>query len=221
MTKRHQNFTWILAVMVLMLLSGFLGSQLSGERNTNANNVSAANDQVTYTSTENGDWTAERRSYEVTIAEYKKSVLNSRNQIKALRARIGKLENLKNDLEVQLSFQDQIIVPVHDTLINLQHDTVLAGVISYSDRWMKLKGIIANDSLTMEYEVKADLNIVTYQKRDGFMKPEYLAVNILSSNPHLDVEHMENYQISTKKRFYQTRAASIGIGLLAGGLLFR
>jgi hypothetical protein len=138
-----------------------------------------------------------------------------------MKERIGNLNNLVNDLNLQLSIQDFVSVPVHDTIIVAKGDSEQVKGISYRDKWLSLKGVLYPDTLKLTYAMQAGLSIATHWKPTGLFKPNYLAVNVHSDNPYLKVDGLENFQIKEKKRFYQTRGFAFAAGALTSLLILR
>jgi hypothetical protein len=195
--------------------------QLNQVENTAMKNLKASRDSITHLTLKDGSHTAEKRSFEVTLREYKSAVLKSRDSVRQMKERIGNLNNLVNDLELQLSIQDFVSVPVHDTVIVNGSDSTRLQNLNYRDKWLSLSGMLYPDTLKLNYSVNAGLGIATYWNPDGFFKPKYLSVNVHSDNPHLQIGGMENFQIKEKKRFYQTRGFAFAAGALSTFLILR
>lgn len=214
MNKIFKRILMAFYAAILLVLTVQCG-QLREAKETSAQNLKASRDSISYFKLKDGSYAAEKRSYEVTLKEYKTAVLRSRDSIRQMRERIGNLNNLVNDLNLQLSIQDFVSAPIEDTAIIHNEDTVRLHRIGYRDKWLSLHGLLYPDTLKLNYEVRAGLGIAHHWKKEGLFKPRYLNVNAHSDNPHLRVTGLENFQIRDKKPFYKTRGFAFAAGALS------
>jgi hypothetical protein len=203
-------------VIFFILLAGHQCQQRKSAEAHASQSLRSLRDSIHHRTLKDGTRIAEKRSTELSQKDFEKAVLKSRDSVRQLKERIGSLAHLTRSLRVELAEKDTIRAPIHDTVLIVRHDTVRAGKVRYQDRWLSLDGLLLNDSLRLSYGLRADLDIATYWKSDGLLKPKYLVVNILSRNPHLAVTGIEDFHIRPKQRFFETNAFHLAIGFAAG-----
>ena len=182
----------------------------------NETNLNVSHDSIHHIALKDGTKAAEKSSYIFTVKEYQQIILVKHDSIKRLKERIGSLDRLTNELRLQITLQANINVPIHDTIIIREHDSIHFKAFHYDDNWLAVDGILQSDSARLRYKVCANLDIATYWKRGGIFKSDMLTVNITSSNPNLEVNGMNNYSIQEPKMFYETRGFAFATGLVAG-----
>lgn len=109
-------------------------------------------------------------------------------------------------------------VPVYYT-DTIPCDT-FAVPFTYTDEWLAIHGISNNNGLNIQrININSDLTIVTGEKKNGLFKRNEQVVSVVSSNPHLRVTNLTNYNIKPKVPFYDKwwfKAALFGGGVIVG-----
>lgn len=221
--------TWIQKIEHLLLLILIIALMLSVHRCRSAEedhqmlsaDLRITKDSIRYFRETNGILVAEKESYRLSIEDYKKAVLNNKQQQKELKKRIGNLNNLTSALKIELTAKEDLQLPVTDTIVIIKHDTIKGGSLHFHDRFLTLNGLCLDDSLYVRYQFRTGLDIATYWKREGWFKPRSLVVNIKPDNPHVRITGLDHYSITEKKRFYQTKGFWFGLGMLGGYILSR
>lgn len=110
-------------------------------------------------------------------------------------------------------------VPVHDTIVIIQLDTIPAKRFTYSDEWTKLIGLQFRDSVSIDYTTRADLRLYTYWKRGGLFKPRVLHAQLNTNNPHLSVERFTDISVPYKRKWHEKPAfrTVAALGLFGAG----
>jgi hypothetical protein len=197
-------------------------SSAQSEKAMLSNDLRTKKDSISYYRLANGTLVAEKESYQLSIGDFKKSILRDKTEEKELTKRIGKLSRLNNELKIQLTVKGDIQLPVSDTLVIVKHDTIKAVGLNFHDRFLTLNGLYLNDSLHLNYQFRTGLDIATYWKENGLFKPRSLVVNVKPDNPHVTITGLDNYAIVEKtKPFYKTNGFWGTVGLIAGFFLFK
>jgi hypothetical protein len=213
-------------ILILILIIAVFASvrqcrSVSQEKEMLSRDLKITNDSIHYFKLKNGTLVAEKESYQLSIKDYKKLVVNSRQSQKDLKKRIGNLNRLNSDLKIQLTTKDDIQLPVTDTVVIVKHDTIKAGSLHFHDRFLTLNGLYLDDSLKLSYQFRTGLDIATYWKDNGLFKPRSLFVNVVPDNPHVTIYGLDNYLITEQKKFYQDNKFWFGLGFLAAFIIPR
>lgn len=109
-------------------------------------------------------------------------------------------------------------VPVYYT-DTIPCDT-FAVPFKYTDEWLAIHGISNNNGLNIQrININSGLTIITGEKKNGLFKRNEQVVSVVSSNPHLRVTNLSNYNIKPKVPFYDKwwfKAAIFGGGVFVG-----
>ena len=85
-----------------------------------------------------------------------------------------------------------------------------------SDSFFAIKGVVGIDGLEIDsLSIPNELTITTGKIDGGFFKKDKYAVEIVSSNPNVDITKVNNTQFKPKTRFYKKWCFGFGLGAIA------
>ena len=85
-----------------------------------------------------------------------------------------------------------------------------------SDSFFGIKGVVGIDGLEIDsLSIPNELTITTGKIDGGFFKKDKYAVEIVSSNPNVDITKVNNTQFKPKTRFYKKWWFGFGLGAIA------
>ena len=212
-------------IIIILLLMHFLTLRQCHTRDLDT--ALQLKDSISFKRLSDGSLTAENISKEIPLDQFKEQVLKGKDTINQLKERVGKLDRITHNLKLEVELKGKGSTPIHDTVLvyvqdSTHTDSIPTKAINYHDKWLTLDGVFRHDSLNFQYCMKANLDIVTYWKRDALLKPKYALVNVRSDNPNLSVTGIQDYQIRAPVRFYDHKGFWFGLGaVLSIFLLFR
>lgn len=156
-----------------------------------------------------GKEVAEKKSVELTTAEYKKTL--TRADKKELKERVGNVNNLKGRSIVDIKIADTFKAPIIDSVV--KGDSVRS--FKYTDNFLQFNGIIKKDTIEADYSIKAKLDLVVAKEKNGYK------LNVVSDNPKLKITGIQDYRIRDKKYFFQRNGFWLGVGILGTAILLK
>lgn len=163
----------------------------------------------------------------VDVAFNQSLVLQTQNQLEAVLA--------KNDTLVKLiskfkKIASTTIINQYTTIngdtIKLKGDSIPCSFKPFQVRrdsaYYHFMGTIAPNYFSIDsLSIPNRQNIVIGEKKLGFLRGTEKRVEIVNSNPLIHTDKIQNYVIQGKKKWHQTTAFKVGIGILAGGIGYR
>lgn len=172
-------------------------------------------DSLAYYKTKYGSTVAENQSLEVSTKELKQLM---QNELKEIRSVVGSINNIQNITKIQYGYNGKVITPLHHTYFVDGADTLPVDTFTYKDNYLALNGAIKQDSVAINYRITDTLEVIQYKKRiNWFKKQTYVAVKL--RNPNLTITNLQDYQIKEPKKFYNSSAFKVSVGLVSGVLL--
>lgn len=158
-------------------------------------------------------------THELTIKQYKKFSEQLGFENKDLKMDNKRLNNLVAHWQGQASMKDTIMIPLHDTVyIDDKGTTITLQDFKWTNKYLSLEGLILEHQITIGYGYDVDFSLTAYRKKSGLFKPPgQLVADIFFSDPSMKVSTFKGFVIKEeRKRWYQTNAAKIGFGFVAG-----
>lgn len=152
-------------------------------------------------------------SYEMMKNSSDSTIIALRNEVKNAKKNLEHFTHVKNE------FRGTIQAPVVDTPYIYNGEEILAKSFSYGDKWANINGLLRGDSVKLDYVIRNEFTVSSYWKPTGFLNlgKKELTVTVHSLNPNTYTVGMTSYQIQDRrKKFYETRAFSFGMGLVIG-----
>jgi hypothetical protein len=117
------------------------------------------------------------------------------------RELVSHYKELAEHIEIETEFiHDTIKVPVPIYLTDIADTT-----IDFSDQCFSLDLSVFNGGLSVnDINVPNTQNIVLGDRKGGFMKPKYYSVDVVNSNPCINVTGLQSTHVYEQKKFYET-----------------
>jgi len=112
-------------------------------------------------------------------------------------------------LETKIVFRtkteyDTITIPLHDTTIVYNTDTIRIQKFDFSDEWLALHGVVENDLLKFDsLSINNKYTIEVGEKKLGFLKGKEKTIYIRNENPHTKTKEVLSYILEPEKKWYQ------------------
>jgi hypothetical protein len=165
--------------------------------------------------------TQERQQFQKTIDEQDREITSTRNVVlektKEVEAQLKEIEQLKS-LEQKVVFSTEtkyetLTIPIHDTLIVTQKDTVAVKTFSYNDNWLAMTARIVNDKVTFDsLKVFNKYNLEFGVSKGGLFKKKEKMVYIRNENPHTTTKDVASFKLEQKPKWYER-----GVWKVVGG----
>lgn len=207
-----KNKVLILIVIIVLLIASISGitylyKAAKDESNRWQQNYNASETQITRFKTKSGKDAVFIQEQQLTIRELKKSGDSAKIQLyeqsKDMRNKDKQIEQLLSvTTETRI---DSVIIPIHDTVIVRDNDTI-TRIAPYKSKWLDVVIAIHDNNLeVISYESRDNLIIVLKWYKDGkwflprwFEKRKYAAV-IKSENPNSIIKQSENIRITGRR----------------------
>ena len=130
-----------------------------------------------------------------------------------------RLKSVKSEVKIiTTTIIKEVYVPFETTI----YDTISgdsAQPFNKKDDWFMLSGMVLKKGIRIDsLEFKNKLSITIGEKSNGLFKKNTPVTEVTNDNPYTSVSEMYNVHIEKgPKKFYQTTAFKIGIGV-AGGI---
>lgn len=168
--------------------------------------------------TEKGEKIVTQKQLLVTKDQEKEMLLLENRSLKKIASEV-KVRTITKIKKIDVSTTDTLIVYKGDTVRNAQKFFV-------NNKWYGINGTYFNkrvlfDSVYFNNEI---VTTIGYKKDKGFkntLKKPYPVVEVVNKNPYSSVNTVHNVIIKPrKKKWFETKAAVFGAGILGGAYLF-
>lgn len=212
---------YFFAVLLGILLSVFLLGRCS-----RSGTISEYERMIEGTRLENADLKKEKNSLGQMLvrANYNTETVLQINKSKdsallALGKEIGGLKRLVSHIQFSTDTRDTFVTVIKERVEVIKGDTVRSNVVEFTDGNLSLYGSVHKNKIRGFYKYKDSYGITTYWEGKRFQKKK-LSVLVKPQNPRTDVSEIKPIYIeSPPKKWYETRAAAFGIGIITGGLI--
>ena len=204
-----------LAIIILIVALLISLQKCQEQSNLRESNLSAMNDSIKHYKNKLGTITAEKKVEQMTKSDFENYVLENDKKLAVLTKEFSKVRQvIKASKNVRI---DSIKVPFET---KIPCDFKVEG--DYQSEWYNLGYKITPDGLTIEpFNTWNEQTVITGFKRKWFLGKQYMTTDITNSNPFLQTDEIRTIEVVIPKKFYDTRAFNIGIGILGGALLFK
>jgi hypothetical protein len=130
-----------------------------------------------------------------------------------------RLKKIKQEVKIVTRTVIQIdTIALTDTFTVVDGDTIRSKQFSVSDTWYGLSGKVFLNKLKIDsLYTKDEYVITTGFDKQGFLKKDLLTVDVVNKNPYSRVDELYNVTVpQPKKKWYQTKGAAIGAGVVGG-----
>jgi hypothetical protein len=122
----------------------------------------------------------------------------NRKQFDELKKEIGNMRRLLSHQSISTSTKGSVAVKTDTLYMALGTDSVssYSRTFTYSDDWLTASGRITADSLNFDYQVRNELKITAYRKRDTWWKvwqAKKTFVNVVNLNPNTTTDSIQTY----------------------------
>ena len=216
------KFERIIWVVVILLIAGFFGfrewKHNQAEKGLQTM-LEVLNDNVEVYKNKEGQWEAERKSFNLTTAELRKNGQELGFENSGLKKRVGNLKNLVNRLEGDLEAIGTGSAQLTPDTVYLSDGTTFIGhKFDWSNNYLSLNGTLSNTyELNFDYSYKSSFEVTTYWKRSGMFKRKDLVVNFTMSDPNAQATDLNSVVIKPDPpKFFETNWFWGGVGFLGG-----
>jgi len=108
----------------------------------------AANQEIQFYKSKNGQMIAKTSVLELKASEVGKIYPDVEKEEKNMKIKPGRMKIYS---ETGTEQQKEIKPPLTDTIIVIKHDTIKTKGFNYTDTWTRIKGIVLNDSMNVNY----------------------------------------------------------------------
>lgn len=129
-------------------------------------------------------------------------------QTDEIQAQLKEIDELKK-LEQKIVFKTEtkyetLTIPIYDTLIVIQTDTVEAKGFVYNDTWLNLSANILDDHVIFDsLKVFNKYNIEFGESKGGLFKKKEKMVYIRNDNPHTTTQEVASFKLEETPKWYQ------------------
>lgn len=164
--------------------------KLQSEVRRKDSNIEAFAQEINHFRTKEGILVAQSRAFEMTAKEFKSLFEEEAQKAKDLGLKVKRIETY---MESHMVSRDSISTGLRDTIIIVNSDPVLSKTFTYQDQFMRMRGVVAKDSVGIDYSHRTKINQIIYRvpKRFLFIKygTKYLEQYISSENPKDSIEY--------------------------------
>lgn len=214
---------WKEVLLVLLLaIVLFQFSSIRDKERANSILKNSRDSVARYYQDREGNLIGQIKTHEITISELKEFKDDIGIEVDELKKQIGSLNRLVSHWQGKATFidYDTVTVALLDTVINEVH----VGKFNWNNDYLSLTGLIVDRqvSLSYTYDLSFDFELTSYWKNKNLFKSGTLVTDIKFSDQRLRVGEFKGIVIKQPpKKWYETRLASFGAGLLTGVFLMR
>ena len=138
-------------------------------------------------------------------------ILQNSKDIQNQLKEIEELKTLKTKVQIRNhTIYNKIEVPLIDTLIVMQYDTIEAKKFQFDDGWLSMKGAIVDSVMTFDsLLVENKYNIEVGERKVKWWKKKEKVVVVRNDNPHTKTDELSSFTIEDKKKWYQSDGLKI------------
>lgn len=206
------NFSKIALVTMLILAILFSAKQCH-ENNRLTANFEALNIEIKTYKLKNGQNVSKIKTLQLTKDELEDLVVSQNEEIEEMYNNFSKVKAVYITKEVIKI--DSIIVPFE---VKVPFEFERTGLVE--NEWYEFGYKIDQNGFKIEpFSTWNDQTIITGFQRKWFLGKQTLTTEITNTNPYLYNENIQAVQVVIPKRFYDTRAFNVCVGLIGGFLL--
>lgn len=193
---------WITRIVVLILLC-VVWVQCENNR-TSLATIEAQNSKISTYKLKNGQLVSSNLSLQFDKDQLEDLVISQNKELEEVYKRFSKVKTVTKTITITKI--DSVDVPFEvkvpcgfersDSVINKHYSFDYA----VNQNGLKIKNLIIPDSIS----------IVTGTKRKWFLGKETLTIDITHSNPNIQEISLQHYEVTPKKKWYQTNGAKMG-----------
>lgn len=216
--KNLKNNIIIICLLALVALLSFDSCKQRAEVRRTTQAVTTKNSIISRVEDERGRESAKVRAREFTITQLKAS---RAAEVDSLKKEVGRLKGLKSFVKVYVNTTDTITTTVKDTFLHIRVDTItkdtviIARKFDYYDNWLKLHGVIIQDSLIANYSVKNEYSITHRFGRGYYFNDNNIYITVKNNNPNTTTAQIQTFKIKERKTY---PVASLVAGFLGGAV---
>lgn len=173
---------------------------------------------ATYYKNKHGEAIGQVNNHELTIRQLRKFGDQLGFDNKQLREQVGNLNRLVGYWRGQASMRDSVFITLRDTIV-VDGINAFTKQFSWNNNYLFLDGLLdlQNNQLSLQYQYDVKFELASYRKGKTFFKPGTLVSDIKFSDPNMRVRQFSGFVIvEPKKKWYETKIAAFGVGVLAG-----
>lgn len=160
MKTTRNNLTWLGIVLIFALISFVTGRMYKTERDNRIRleqSFIAANQEVTYYKSRNGELVAKVDALQLKYNELKDIYPEIIAEIRNLKINPGRVDQYS---ETVIHSKKEIVTTLRDSII---YDTIPVKVFNYSDEFYTISGIAVNDTQRVHIESRDSLIQLVYR----------------------------------------------------------
>jgi hypothetical protein len=154
------------------------------------------------------------------IATAKNTILTNSKEVQKELKSFDELKKIETKVVVNTkTVYDTLVVQTTDTVIKTNTAEYVAKSFKYDDKWLSIKGVIADSLLIDKLEVRNSFTIEQGVKKSGLFKKENV-VMLRNENPHAKTEQMQSFIIKDERTWLQKNGwKAVSVALMVGLVL--
>lgn len=208
-------------MLAVIIMASNLFSQCENNKTALATNNALTSQLLTY-KLKNGQLATSQKVAFLEKETLQKNIIDKDAELKEMANKFSKVltvQKVKAKISIpksEMKFEQPITSKEIDSTGVLKFERKGA----YFNKWYEFGYVVTQDSLTIE-----PFNTWTEIKRvDGFKRPWLFGKktyhsDITFTNPYINTEQVQTYQVAIPIKWYESRLASVGLGLVAGYLI--
>lgn len=208
-------------ILLLLVMAGVFWNlvRIKNEQQVLLHSMRMKNTELTKQRNALGQEVSTFRATQITLKQ-----LNVTNDsiIQCLKKEVKYWKALVSHTGVSSSTVDTVYMPVKDTIWYTSDSiAVKAQKFDYEDFWMKLHGIVFNDSVKLDYNLRNEVTIDYYWSRDHLFGKKYLTGSVTQKNPKTTTGQVTQFTIPSDppawyEKWWVDLTIGMGIGFTTG-----
>ncbi|WP_339889865.1 DUF6549 family protein [uncultured Flavobacterium sp.] len=218
-TKTQQRLLVSTLMIVILFLASYSFVQCHNEKIA-LDSISALTSEVETYKLKNGQNVT---SQEIAVISEKDIQKMMNAQMKEMAAEFSKITAAQT-VKIKASFPKSSIEfdkPISITEIDsTTNELKFKRNGAYFNEWYEFGYNVTQDSLSIEpFSTWTEIQRVDGFKRKWFLGKKTYHSDISFTNPYINIEEVQTYEVAVPKRFYETTLFQVGVGLVGGFLL--
>ncbi len=215
---QFKKYWYVLVIIVILILLGIQKhktNRLSDKIQLQSVELSTLNDSVAVYRSKNGELTYRVSSIQVESDSRKKALETANFDIKELKQRNIKLNDVVFALKGQIEALGSGTTILRDTIWKNSIDTIFASKFTVANRFLTFNATIIQKNVEYNYKYKTPIDFVSEKKNNNYVVSAYLG------DPYASIVSANSITIVPKKKWGGWKYIHVGIGLGLGYFLFK
>ena len=218
-TKTQSRILISTLIIVILFLASYSYVQWKNNKQANAS-ISALTSEIKTYQLKNGQNVTSQEIAVISEKDIQKMLDAQMQEMAAEFSKITAAQTVKIKASFpksSISFDEPITIADIDPTTN---ELKFTRNGAYFDKWFEFGYNVTQDSLSIEpFSTWTELQRVDGFKRKWFLGKKTYHSDITFTNPYINIEEVQTYEVAVPKRFYETTLFQVGVGLLGGILI--